>query len=150
MRREFGKPEEIETESMRMISEILGNKADSFIYPDIVKRVIHTTADFDYAENLYFSEQAVEKMMIALKNGVSIVTDTKMAQAGINKLALAKFGGQVHCFMADEDVAAIAKARGVTRALVSMAKAAELKEPFIFAIPFMFGFLFLFYIFYTF
>ena len=100
----------------------------------VFKRVIHTTADFDYADNLVFSAGAVEKGIEALKSGCHIVTDTSMAMAGINKPALGRLGGQVHCFIADPDVAKEAKARGVTRSAVSMEKAACLDSPCIFAI----------------
>ena len=99
----------------------------------IVKRCIHTSADFEYAKNLVFSENAVEKIQEAVKNGASIVTDTQMGKAGINKNRLKKYGGQVYCFMSDEDVAIEAKRRGLTRAAVSMEKAAKLDEKLIFA-----------------
>ena len=72
--------------------------------------------------------------MKAIKEGACIVTDTQMAKAGINKRALARYGGEVYCFMSDEDVAKIAKERGVTRAAVSMEKAAQIEKPVIFAI----------------
>lgn len=78
----------------------------------MVKRVIHTTADFDYVDNLCISEGAVQKGMQALKNGACIVTDTQMARSGINKKKLAQFGGEVFCFISDEDVAAQAKQQG--------------------------------------
>ena len=92
----------------------------------ILKRVIHTTADFDYIQNLVFSETAVSTALEALQQGADIVTDTNMALSGINKRALQKLGGTAHCFMADEEVAAIAKQKGVTRAMVSMEKACSL------------------------
>ena len=100
----------------------------------VVKRCIHASADFDYAANLYFSAGAVEQALEALKNGAGIVTDTNMAAAGINQRVLKKLGGSVHCFMAEEDVAEEAKKRGVTRATVSMERAARLAGPMIFAI----------------
>lgn len=128
------KPREIETRSFEIITEELGEKE---LIPGtelIVKRCIHTSADFDYAENLCFSEGAVEKALEAIKNGTCIVTDTQMAKAGINKKALAKYGGEVYCFMSDEDVAEKAKELGSTRATVSMDKAASLNKPLIFAI----------------
>ena len=77
----------------------------------VIKRAIHTTADFDYADNLVFSDHAVTKGIEALRAGCDIVTDTQMAKAGINKTILASLGGEVHCFMSDPDVAAEAKAR---------------------------------------
>ena len=128
------KPREIETRSFEIITEELGEKE---LIPGtelIVKRCIHTSADFDYAENLCFSEGAVEKALEAIKNGACIVTDTQMAKAGINKKALAKYGGEVYCFMSDEDVAEKAKELGSTRATVSTDKAASLNKPLIFAI----------------
>ena len=100
----------------------------------VVRRVIHTTADFDYVDNLVFSDHAVQKAIVALRAGCDIVTDTQMARAGINKTILASLGGEVHCFMSDADVAAEAKERGVTRAFVSMERAAALPKPCIFAI----------------
>ena len=100
----------------------------------VLRRVIHTTADFDYAKNLVFSPHAVERALDALRNGAHIVTDTNMALAGINKTSLHHLGGEAHCFMADPDVAAEAKARGVTRAVVSMEHACRLDVPLIFAV----------------
>ena len=97
-------------------------------------RVIHTSADFDYAETLCFSDGAVQTLEDLLRDGADIVTDTNMALAGINKKVLASFGGQAHCFMADEDVALMAKSKNMTRAAVSMEKAAKLEKPVVFAI----------------
>ena len=97
-------------------------------------RAIHTTADFDYAKTLVFSEGAVAKAREALRSGAHIVTDTNMALAGVNRRVLASFGGEAHCFMADPDVAAEAKARGVTRATVSMERGTALGVPVIFAV----------------
>lgn len=129
-------PMEIEKRSFEIISSILA-EMNVTLDPEnepVIKRVIHTTADFDYVNNLVFSEGAVKKGIEALKSGCDIVTDTQMARSGINKAALAKLGCEAHCFMSDEDVAADAKARGVTRAVVSMEKAAGLDKPLIFAI----------------
>jgi precorrin-8X/cobalt-precorrin-8 methylmutase len=128
------KPMDIEKRSFEIITEILG---DTELNPEnelVIKRVIHTTADFEYVENLVFSEHAVAKGIEALKNGCDIVTDTQMAKSGINKAILGKLGGQVHCFMSNPDVAAEAKERGITRAIVSMERAAKLDKPCIFAI----------------
>ena len=133
---EIIKPMEIEKRSFEIISELLAGEGVT-LDPEselVVKRVIHTTADFDYVNNLVFSEGAVRLGIEALKSGCDIVTDTQMAKSGINKASLAKLCGEVHCFMSDEDVAAEAKARGVTRAAVSMEKAARLDKPLIFAI----------------
>lgn len=100
----------------------------------VVKRVIHTTADFEYADTLCFSDNGIQRMKEALRRGAHIVTDTNMAMAGINKKTLAVFGGTVHCFMADGDVAAEAKSRQCTRASVCMEKAAGLGVPVVFAV----------------
>ena len=129
-------PEEIEKRSFEIISEEF--KQRGIVLPTeqemITKRVIHTSADFDYAYTMTYSENAVSIAKELLKNGADIVTDTNMALSGINKKALAKLGGCAHCFMADEDVARIAKDRGVTRAVVSMEKAANIEKPVIFAV----------------
>ena len=128
------KPMEIEKRSFEIITEELG---DTPLVPGtelVVKRCIHTSADFDYAENLCFSENVIEKAMEAIKNGACIVTDTQMAKAGINKRARSRYGGAVYCFMSDEDVAELAKTHGTTRATASMDKAASLDRKLIFAI----------------
>ena len=127
------KPMEIEKRSFEIITEELGRELPEELAP-IIKRCIHTSADFDYADNLCFSENVVEKAIHALKNGACIVTDTQMAKSGINKKALAKYGGEVYCFMSDEDVAETAKKNGSTRATASMDKAAAMDKPLIFAI----------------
>ncbi len=128
------KPMEIETRSFEIITQILGDRVLDPENELVIKRAIHTTADFDYADNLVFSEHAVKTGIEALRAGCDIVTDTQMAKAGINKTILASLGGEVHCFMSDADVAAEAKTRGVTRAFISMEKAARLQKPCIFAI----------------
>ena len=133
---EYVLPTEIEKRSFEIISEEL--KERGIILPKeqelITKRVIHTSADFDYAKTMTYSENAVQIALDLLKNGADIVTDTNMALAGINKKKLAALGGEAHCFMADEDVATEAKARNVTRATVSMEKAASIPKSVIFAI----------------
>lgn len=126
-------PSDIERRSFEIIESELPRKIESSIKP-VVKRVIHTTADFDYLDNLCFSENVVEIIKKAIVNGADIVTDTQMARSGINKKRLASFGGEVHCFMSDSDVAETAKKNGTTRAAASMEKAAELKKDVIFAI----------------
>ena len=121
-------PADIEKRSFEIITEELG---DRHLIPGtepVVKRCIHTSADFDYADNLVFSENAVENALDAIRNGASIVTDTQMGRAGINKNRLARYGGEVFCFMSDEDVAEAAKKNGTTRAAASMDKAAALWE----------------------
>ena len=133
---EIVRPEEIEKRSFAIISEEL--KAQGMTLPEdqeaVTKRCIHTSADFDYARNLTFSEGAVEKAKEAIRHGASIVTDTQMARSGINKRVLEQYGGQVYCFMSDTDVAEAAKRAGTTRAVASMEKACVLEEDLIFAI----------------
>ena len=131
---EIIKPMDIEKRSFEIITELLGDRKLDSENELVIKRVIHTTADFDYADNLVFSEHAVRKGIEALKAGCDIVTDTQMARSGINKTVLEKLGGTVHCFMSDPEVAAEAKSRGITRAVVSMEHAARLTKPLIFAI----------------
>lgn len=128
------KPMDIERRSFEIITEELGDRK---LDPDkelIIKRCIHTSADFDYADNLCFSEGAVEKALAALRDGACIVTDTQMGRSGINKRALARLGGEAYCFMSDEDVAAAAKKNETTRAVASMDKAAELDKKLIIAV----------------
>ena len=127
-------PREIEKRSFELITEELGERTFPEEQEPIIKRCIHTSADFDYAENLCFSEGVVQRALEAIKAGACIVTDTQMAKAGINKRALARYGGEVYCFMSDEDVAQAAKKNGTTRAVASMEKACERNEKLIFAI----------------
>ena len=128
------KPMEIEARSFEIITELLGERRLDPENELVIKRAIHTSADFDYADNLTFSDHAVQRGIEALRAGCDIVTDTQMAKAGINKTILASLGGEVHCFMADPEVAEEARERGVTRAAVSMEKAARLEKPCIFAV----------------
>lgn len=131
---ELVKPMDIERRSFEIITELLGDRPLAPEHELVIKRVIHTTADFDYADNLVFSPGAVTKGLEALRGGCQIVTDTTMALSGINKTILGRLGGQVHCYIADPDVAEEARARGITRSAVSMEKAAGLDGPCIFAI----------------
>lgn len=129
-------PNEIEKKSFEIISKELKERGIELPKEEemITKRVIHTSADFEYTKTLVYSKHAVRIAKDLILNGADIVTDTNMALAGINKKTLAGFGGTVHCFMADETVAKIAKERGTTRAAVSMEMATKLKKPLIFAI----------------
>ena len=130
------KPSEIEQNSMRIIAEELAERGIS-LSPEteaVVKRVIHTTADFDYASNLTFTEGAVSKGIAALASGCGIVTNTNMAKAGISKPALGKVGGAVHCYMADPNVAAAAKESGTTRAVMAMGYARTLHPNAVYAV----------------
>ncbi len=130
------RPQEIEKKSMEIIGREMGERAA--LWPPeellVVKRCIHTSADFDYGENLVFSPGAVKLAVDALKKGVTIVTDTSMAAAGINKRSAAALGVEVRCFISDPDVAEEAKSRGVTRSAVCMERAAALGRPVIAAV----------------
>ena len=129
-------PEQIEQRSFEIIDGEL--KKRGIVLPKeqemITKRVIHTTADFEYTDTLTFSKGAVGIARELLKKGADIVTDTNMALSGINKRSLARLGGEVHCYMADETVAKLARERGTTRAAVSMEIAAKIQKPVIFAV----------------
>lgn len=129
-------PSDIEAESFRIISEEL-NKRNIYI-PDaispVVKRVIHTTADFSFAETMAFSENAVDIARELIMNAATIVTDTNMTLAGINKKRLERFGVRVKCFMSDEDVIKEAKERNITRAAVSVERASLISGPVIYSV----------------
>ena len=131
-------PNDIEKKSFEIITEIIAREHPAYVmnpaHEAVMKRVIHTSADFEYLENLKISEDAIEKGLAALKKGAVIITDTNMAKSGISKPALEKLGCAVECFIADKEVAKLAKERGVTRATISMEKAAEIDKPLIFAI----------------
>ncbi len=127
-------PQEIERKSMEIIASEMGAHSFSEAELAIVKRCIHTSADFDYRDSLKISEGAIEHAIKVITEGCTFVTDTNMAFSGINKRVVSHFGGDVRCFMADEEVARVAKERGSTRATVCMEKAAELGGPVIVAI----------------
>ena len=133
---EFVKPADIETRSFEIISNELAEKGIELDPANelVIKRVIHTSADFEYADTLVFSDQATALGIEALKGGCSVVTDTKMAASGINKRVLGKFGGEVFNFISDPDVAAESKERGLTRSAVCMERAAALGKPLIYAV----------------
>lgn len=127
-------PTDIEKRSMEIIAEELGEIRLDEEKLSIIKRVIHTSADFDYVRTLHFSEDAVQKALEALKNGATIVTDTNMARAGINKAGMDKLGCKAVCYMADPDVASQAKIAGSTRAAACMEKACLIEGPVIIAV----------------
>ena len=133
---EHVKPMDIEKRSMEIIGQELAEKGITLPADKahIIKRVIHTTADFEYADTLTFSEHAVEKAKEALRAGATIVTDTKMAWSGINKRTLENLHGKACNFISDEDVAEAARQHGFTRSAASMDKVASLPGPLIFAI----------------
>ncbi len=121
------KPCDIEKRSMEIIESELGDTSHLTAAEKlIVKRVIHTTADFDYLKNLKFSENAVERGLQALRSGTVIITDTNMSLAGISKPALKALGCEAYCFAADSDVAEAAGSKGTTRAVAAVDKAAEI------------------------
>lgn len=130
------RPEMIEHESFAIIRKELADR-DIVLRDEeesVILRCIHTSADFSYAKTLIFSKDAVKKGVSLIRQGAAIVTDTNMALAGIRKKQVEAFGGYVRCFMADEDVVKEAKQRGVTRAYVSMERAAKLGHPVIIAV----------------
>ena len=132
----YTQPSEIERQSMETISRILLEQG-IHLAPEnesVIRRVIHTTADFDYAQTLSFSPDAVERGRAAIRRGACIVTDTRMAWSGINKKRLAEYGGEVFCFIADQDVVRLASDNGTTRAVASMEKASRIDRELIFAI----------------
>ena len=134
MELEYVLPKDIERRSFELIEKELGDRVLPEDIRPIVMRAIHTTADFDYYDNLYFSDGVVEKALSAIGKGAVFVTDTNMAKAGINKKALERHGCSVECFMADSEVAAKAAAEGTTRASASVDRAAELGRPVIYAV----------------
>lgn len=127
-------PEAIEAESFRIIAEELGEHSFSPEEFAVVQRAIHSTADFEFAKTLRFASGAIRSGIDAIRAGRSIVADVQMIQAGINKTGLKKFGGEVYCFISDDDVVAAAKEAGLTRAIMSMRKAARQLPGAIYAI----------------
>jgi precorrin-8X/cobalt-precorrin-8 methylmutase len=126
-------PADIEARSFEIIRSELPHPVPEDLAPVII-RAIHTSADFEYADSLCFSEGVMDIARKALKNGATIVTDTNMALAGINRGALEKLGCRKICFMADPEVAAAAKENGFTRAAASVDKAASINGPLIYAV----------------
>lgn len=126
----------IEKKSFEIIGAILEERGIKLPEKEapVIKRCIHTTADFDYVETLKFSTGAVDVLKGLIMSGADVVTDTNMALTGINKKRLANYGGEVHCYMADEDVAKEAKERELTRAYVSMERAMKIPKPVIYVV----------------
>ena len=131
-----GLPADIERTSMGIIREELAARGVTLVPENeaVMLRVIHTTADFDYTETMTFTADAVKQGVAALKTGTDIVTDTNMAKTGISKPALAKLGGTVHCYMAEEAIAAMARTAGTTRAAASIRIAAQAHPGAVFAV----------------
>lgn len=131
---QYYRPEDIEKRSFEIIrSEMSTNPLPEQL--PVIMRVIHTTADFDYETSLVFSGNAITRADEAIRGGAMFITDTNMALSGINKKALEQTGCSAVCYMADKDVAEEAARRGVTRAAVSMERAAALcGRPLVFVI----------------
>ena len=129
-------PQDIEKRSFEIIGEELGEKREKFDEKTlpIVKRVIHTTADFEYADLIEFQNEAVDSAMEALQNGCKIYCDTNMIVNGLSKLVLGKFISSAYCLVSDEEVIKEAKERGVTRSIVGMEKAEKDRDTKIFLI----------------
>lgn len=127
-------PVTIEKNSFEIITEELGDKTFDEKTGKVVKRVIHTTADFEYADILEIHEDAIESGINTLKNGCDIYADTQMVLSGINKRVLGELGGKVCNFVHDEDVVVEAKRREITRSMVAIEKAMNNKNIKIFAI----------------
>lgn len=134
MELEYVAPADIERRSFEIIASELGTHTIPAEHLPVVMRCIHATADFDYAQNLWFSPGAVARAKALLRSGVLLVTDTNMALSGINKPALHRLGCEAVCFMADPEVAAAAKAQGITRAAASVDKAASLGREIIYVV----------------
>ena len=132
----YERPGQIERRSMQIIDSELENRGVGLPQDDapVILRVIHTTADFEYAKHLRFTDGASRKGIGALVSGLPVVTDTNMALSGVSQAGLDRLGGSKHCFMADPLVAQEAKKRGVTRAVVCVDKAASLCENCIYAV----------------
>lgn len=131
---EFVLPGDIEKRSFEIIASELGDVQIPDDIRPVLLRVIHTTADFDYLDTLYFSEGVIETAMRAIRRHSVIITDTNMAKAGINKAALARHDCSCECFMAEPVIAEIARKSGTTRAAASVDHAAQLHQPVIYAV----------------
>ncbi len=131
-------PYEIEKRSFEIIEKETIEKRGSIPFPyeewNIVRRLIHTTADFEIIDKIYFSDNAIESGIHAIKEGCVIVTDTNMAKAGISKAKLKNFDVSVSCFVSDQDVAMYAKEKGVTRSIAAIEKAKKINKKTIFAL----------------
>lgn len=127
-------PRAIEMESFSLIRAFLSGK--DFPLPEriVIERVIHATADFSYAEALRFSCGAVERGLVALRQGCSVVTDTRMAWAGINREVSQALGVEIHCALDEEGVGELSQKRGITRAMASIIKAAEKRREALFLV----------------
>ena len=129
-------PESIEQQSFSIIREELNVRGIHI--PEgceaVTERVIHATADFDYADNLFFTSHAVQDAVASLRGGADIVTDTNMAKAGISVKGLSKLGGSVICHMAEPEIAAAAKRDGITRAVAAVRLRARIHDGAVYAV----------------
>jgi precorrin-8X/cobalt-precorrin-8 methylmutase len=114
------KPQEIEDLSFKIIEEEAGNHPFTRDEWPIVRRMIHTSADFEYIKTVRFHPKAIQAGIKAIKSGCRIFTDTHMAKVGIRKKEIQAFGGEVNCLITDENVAKKAQAEGTTRALAAV------------------------------
>ena len=119
-------PAEIESLSFKIIEEEAGEHGLNADEWAVVRRLIHTTADFEFIQHARFHPQAVEAGIAAIRSGAAIITDTRMAQAGITRRRLAQFGCEVHCSIDDHEVFAVAKRENITRAAAAVSQAKEL------------------------
>ena len=118
-------PAAIEAESFRLIDAEVGpHSYDRQQWP-IVRRIIHTTADFDFAATTCFSPEAVAAAIKALRRGEKVLCDTHMVRAGVNKTRLATFGSELVCHVADPDIAREARGLGVTRSTLALRRGVE-------------------------
>ncbi|CAI8747846.1 cobalt-precorrin-8 methylmutase [Kosakonia quasisacchari] len=118
-------PQAIEAKSFVIISDIIKEMCPDYrfaspLHEAVIKRVIHTTADFDWLDILWFSDDALASLCTAIKQGCTLYTDTTMALSGINKTLLAQFGGEVRCYISDPRVVRRAKADGITRSMAAV------------------------------
>lgn len=130
------RPDEIERESFAIIRAELYARGIQLAPENeaVILRCIHASADFDYAETLRFTPDAVRRGVEALRSGTSVVTDTNMAKAGVSKSGLGRLGGEALCFMAEPEIADRAKRDGTTRASAAMRHAALRRPSAIYAV----------------
>lgn len=128
------KPLEIEAKSFEIITQEIGDRPLLSGYEEVMKRIIHTSADFEYLDTVIVQGPLKERIREAFNSGLTIVTDTTMALAGINKPALKQLGGEVVCFIGDEAVALEAKRSSQTRSFVAMKQALTLNRSVLFVI----------------
>ena len=128
------KPQEIEDLSFKIIDEEAGSHGFDEKHWQVVRRMVHTSADFEYIKTVYFHTDALMAGVEAIKKGCTIFTDTNMARVGIRKGEISKFGGKVRCMIADDDVAQAARTKGVTRALAAVDKACDEMEGSIYVV----------------